>query len=443
MRFAVPAIVLTLTASAPLHAATYTFLVDQLTSGTAGYYAPRVSGANVVWWGNVGGTSSSKREIFFHDGASTTQLTTNNYLDSDPEISGSHVAWWGMPDGTAATNREIFYFDGATAMRVTNDSVRDEAARISGGTVVWERGAGTAKEIGRSPGPHLTGNAVYDGQPSIAGSRVVWVSDSTPNNQIMLYDGATTTPIQASQYALEDPQASNTRVVWEGFKAGTTNDREIYQYDGANPNTPTNLSDNAFPDFDPQVSGETVVWWGGVFNDFQIYQYKDGAVAPISSGIRNQFPRIDGDFVVWQHFDGNDDEIYFWDGAAAVPLTNNNYNDTVPRISGNHIVWEATVGGGNQIMSALRALEGDANLDGVANGADYTIWADHFGQSGEFTEGDFNQDGKVDGADYTLWADNFTPAAAAAVPLPEPATGLLALMATATGAIVYRRLGQR
>ena len=120
--------------------------------------------------------------------------------------------------------------------------------------------------------------------------------------------------------ALEDPQASDTRVVWEGFKAGTTNDREIYQYDGANPNTPTNLSDNAFPDFDPQVSGETVVWWGGVFNDFQIYQYKDGVVAPISSGIRNQFPRIDGDFVVWQHFDGNDDEIYFWDGAAAVPL---------------------------------------------------------------------------------------------------------------------------
>jgi hypothetical protein len=51
---------------------------------------------------------------------------------------------------------------------------------------------------------------------------------------------------------------------------------------------------------------------------------------------------------------------------------------------------------------------GDANFDGVVDGADYVIWADHF-ELEDVTpaEGDFNCDGNVDGADYVIWADNF------------------------------------
>lgn len=72
---------------------------------------------------------------------------------------------------------------------------------------------------------------------------------------------------------------------------------------------------------------------------------------------------------------------------------------------------------------------GDANGDSIANGADYTIWADHFQTSGQNgSTGDFNADGKVDGADYTIWADHFNPAAAA-LPVPEPSTGTLAVLA--------------
>jgi hypothetical protein len=50
---------------------------------------------------------------------------------------------------------------------------------------------------------------------------------------------------------------------------------------------------------------------------------------------------------------------------------------------------------------------GDFNNDGVVDIADYTVWADNFGQTGSGIAGDANGDGVVDIADYTIWADNF------------------------------------
>ena len=78
---------------------------------------------------------------------------------------------------------------------------------------------------------------------------------------------------------------------------------------------------------------------------------------------------------------------------------------------------------------------GDANFDGAVDGADYTDWADHYGQPGVWTEGDFNNDDRVDGADYTLWADNFTGPGGSAV--PEPAT--LALLAFGAVPLIRRK----
>ncbi|MBX7073367.1 MAG: SGNH/GDSL hydrolase family protein [Pirellulales bacterium] len=67
---------------------------------------------------------------------------------------------------------------------------------------------------------------------------------------------------------------------------------------------------------------------------------------------------------------------------------------------------------------------GDADMNGVVDGADYTAWADGFHQLGGFAGGDFNCDLLIDGADYTIWADNFSPGSAA-IPVPEPASWLL------------------
>ncbi|MBX7072727.1 MAG: hypothetical protein K1X71_06225 [Pirellulales bacterium] len=55
----------------------------------------------------------------------------------------------------------------------------------------------------------------------------------------------------------------------------------------------------------------------------------------------------------------------------------------------------------------MTVLPGDGNRDNVVNGADYTLWSDHYQQSGGFGEGDWNGDSYVDGADYSIWADRF------------------------------------
>ncbi len=81
---------------------------------------------------------------------------------------------------------------------------------------------------------------------------------------------------------------------------------------------------------------------------------------------------------------------------------------------------------------------GDINLDGLTDGADYTIWANHFQHPGTLSEGDLNRDGVVDGADYTIWANNFS-SKSAALPVPEPGTLLLAV----TGLLAVLGLGHR
>ena len=93
----------------------------------------------------------------------------------------------------------------------------------------------------------------------------------------------------------------------------------------------------------------------------------------------------------------------------------------------------------------LLAVPGDANGDGIVDGSDYTIWADHYLMTdATLDDGDFNGDCIVDGADYTLWADNFAPnpALASALSVPEPASWSLLLwgVTVLTMAALGRRL---
>ncbi len=87
----------------------------------------------------------------------------------------------------------------------------------------------------------------------------------------------------------------------------------------------------------------------------------------------------------------------------------------------------------NQAAADLAKAEfqkpGDANSDGLVDGADYTVWADNFLKSATWRHGNFNYDAIVDGADYTVWADNFAPGALASVAaVPEPSAILLAVV---------------
>lgn len=72
---------------------------------------------------------------------------------------------------------------------------------------------------------------------------------------------------------------------------------------------------------------------------------------------------------------------------------------------------------------------GDANLDGVVDGADFILWNQFkFTSSLAWNQGDFNGDGVVDGSDFIHWNQNkFTSLDSS--PVPEPSLLPLALFA--------------
>jgi hypothetical protein len=75
-------------------------------------------------------------------------------------------------------------------------------------------------------------------------------------------------------------------------------------------------------------------------------------------------------------------------------------------------------------------LPGDYNRDGTVDAADYTVWRDSLGQTGDLAA-DGNEDNSVDDDDYLLWRENFgrtEPGSGAGTSLtnvPEPATIVL------------------
>lgn len=68
-------------------------------------------------------------------------------------------------------------------------------------------------------------------------------------------------------------------------------------------------------------------------------------------------------------------------------------------------------------LSVTVLIPGDATADGLVDGSDYTVWADHYQQTtgAGYSVGDFNGDGQVNGGDYTIWADHYAPPPAPAL----------------------------
>ena len=97
-------------------------------------------------------------------------------------------------------------------------------------------------------------------------------------------------------------------------------------------------------------------------------------------------------------------------------------------------------------LLVVQALKGDADLNGIVDGADFDRWFGNNGSAGvySYARGDFDGNGIVDGADFDIWfghnglvAGN-APAMSAggfgglgAVPVPEPASLLLVALGAA------------
>jgi hypothetical protein len=90
------------------------------------------------------------------------------------------------------------------------------------------------------------------------------------------------------------------------------------------------------------------------------------------------------------------------------------------------------------------ALPGDFNTDGVVDAADYTVWRDNMGQTGDGLAADGNGNGEIDAGDYAVWALYFGEsltgggASIASTAVPEPAAATLFVVLAAGIVLAHR-----
>jgi hypothetical protein len=114
--------------------------------------------------------------------------------------------------------------------------------------------------------------------------------------------------------------------------------------------------------------------------------------------------------------------------------------------------WDTLPSYWTSLVAAVGALEADFNGDGAVDAADYSVWRDSFGQTGESLAADANGDGEIDTADYAHWKKYFGASAGGGaggaatsqgVAAPEPSTLVLAAVVLALLSASFRRASAR
>lgn len=162
------------------------------------------------------------------------------------------------------------------------------------------------------------------------------------------------------------------------------------------------------------VSGGTALW-GGQGEEVQAYSATNGerlwSVAG-AGGWANQMAYADGYLYAGTELGG---QLTVLDAATGNIVAQYSGAGSSVAIA-NGLVY--TVDALGNMMALGGALPGDANGNGVVDQADYTVWYNHYGVSGQWSDGDFNGDGRIDQADYTVWYNHY---GAGSGSVPEPA----------------------
>ena len=119
------------------------------------------------------------------------------------------------------------------------------------------------------------------------------------------------------------------------------------------------------------------------------------------------------------------------------------YGMPIPELAGRNFNFVGSSGFVYTSLTAVPAPVGDYNHNGVVDAADYVVWRNSVGTGTIAADG--NNDGLVDDEDYKIWRMHFGQiidygvGLGAGVAIPEPATGMIALIGALTCAIPMQR----
>jgi hypothetical protein len=289
----------------------------------------------------------------------TAEIPSNGPGSPCLQVSGDRVVWqdWVDTDG-----EEIFTWTPTTGpVQVSDDDdfhlpfidwgdyYHPVWPQVSGDRVVWNipdpvyppSGYGEIFTWTPSTGTvRLTNNWYDENGTQVSGNRVVWQGQIYNFNWEVFTWAPATGTIQLTNGTSGggyDPQVSGDRVVWQ--YGG-----HIFTWTPATGTAQVSQTDAVASS--PQVSGNRVVWEGSIDNwaSSQVYAWtpSSGIVQLSPAGAQGRSPRLSGDRVVWKGSTDNwsSSQILTWTPPTGViELTNRGTGASSPLISGDRVVW--------------------------------------------------------------------------------------------------------
>lgn len=237
---------------------TVTGVERQLTTTSYSSYDrhPSIFGNKIVW--------QNGSTVYLYDLLSGVQIPIGT--GTDPEIFNNHVVWennrnttlYNLIDGTtfqipsSGPCENPVVSENYVVYLVNNDSTAYQ------GIHAWN--IQLSNEMVLFSNLVLSDNDLIPDYPSISGTKVVWeaIEKANGNNDIYFHEIPfdTTIEITKNSAAMEnDPQISNSLVVWDGL----VDDHQIYLYD-IDSQTTTRVSSTSYDQFRPAISGSRIAW---------------------------------------------------------------------------------------------------------------------------------------------------------------------------------------
>ena len=247
-----------------------------------------------------------------------------------------------------------------TFIQLTDNEFFDGEASIDGDMVVWV----SRERWSRSPDIYLydgqtTRALTTDGQenrnPKISEGYVVWEAEGDCTDaegrtrwakHLKHYDGQTIRPIPGSARAVTY-DISGPRVAWAA--KGINGELDVFLFDGQRTQR---VSSNPHTDEYPSISGSNVAWRGWDGTRWRIYLFDGERTRAISGDDGHCFsPKISARYVTWTAaHPGEDTEVFFYDGRTIVQLTENSENDPCPAIDGSAVTWSGFDGNDREVF---------------------------------------------------------------------------------------------
>jgi cysteine-rich repeat protein len=321
-----------------------------LTSNAVEDQFPKVSGAEVSWLEAIGQDS----EVRLFDGTDTILVTDNTAIfDIDAHLSEGRLVWKRSVDGLDCSIERRVSGGGTSTVDASMPCVSE--IRVAGPHTIWTEDANGAlddvfvRTDGGAPA-QLGEDDVSETSPrvgDVAGTpRAAWL---TPTGGLWYWNGSSA-PVEIVASGASELEMDGPRVVWV---ASDGNDDEIYLYDGS---SLAPLTNNAYDDAQPSVSGSDVAWIGypDTIAEGEVFLADPVVTQLTDDAFDDRDPQVSrgpaGASVAWIKDDGTEgglgDEIWMFEGCESVRVTDNAVADTGPSLDGNFLAW--VQGGGNQ-----------------------------------------------------------------------------------------------